>query len=341
MTRSHKSSRKSARSRRSMSTSSSSEAQILSNIQERGRSRHRNTSSRERQKSSYQGSRSISSYQEPSEKAHKSSKRGRDRISSSRERQKKSRKLSRSASPEARKSSKSSKKSGYRSISSSRERQKKSRKSSRSASPEARKSSKSQRSRSRFPKFTLDLGSLEPEPSRRKTSDKKKVTIEKQPKYIEVGKFLIFLFQSVNYIKFVFLTPILMFLIFLLQSVDYKILFVLFYLIPILKDSTAEQAQVRYLLELIRKINKGKKGEQNPDDMIFTPGVFDKALGFKQSPPKKPIIKKSKHKEYGVASSSKLTSKSAYKPIVISSSDENEDDEIKRHNKKKQHKKHK
>ena len=132
-----------------------------------------------------------------------------------------------------------------------------------------------------------------------------------------------------------------MFLIFLLQSVDYKILFVLFYLIPILKDSTAEQAQVRYLLELIRKINKGKKGEQNPDDMIFTPDVFDKALDFKQSPPKKPIIKKSKHEEYGVASSSKSTSKSAYKPIVILSSDENEDDEIKRHNKKKQHKKRK
>src|ERR1700722_16062256 len=289
MTRSHKSSRKSARSRRSTSTSSSSEAQILSNIQERGRSRHRNTSSRERQKSSYQGSRSISSYQEPSEKAHKSSKRGRDRISSSRERQKKSRKSSRSASPEARKSSKSSKKSVYRSTSSSRER----RKSSRSASPEARKSSKSQRSRSRFPKFTLDLGSLEPEPSRRKTSNKKKVTIEKQSKYIEIGKFLIFLFQSVNYIKFVFLTPILMFLIFLLQSVDYKILFVLFYLILILKDSTAESEQVRYLLKLIRKINKGKKGEQNPDDMIFTPGVFDKALGFKQLPLKKPIFKKS------------------------------------------------
>src|SRR5271156_4273211 len=82
-----------------------------------------------------------------------------------------------------------------------------------------------------------------------------------------------------------------MLLIFLLQSVDYKILFVLFYLIPILKDSTAEHEQVRYLLELIRKINKGKKGEQNPDDMIFTPGVFDKALGLKQSPPKKPIIK--------------------------------------------------
>jgi hypothetical protein len=186
---------------------------------------------------------------------------------------------------------------------------------------------------------------LEPEsePSRRKTSGKKKVTIEKQPKYIEVGKFLIFLFQSVNYIKFVFLTPILMFLIFLLKSVDYKILFVLFYLIPILKDSTAEQEQVRYLLELVRRINKGKKGEQNPDNMIFSPGVFDKALGFKQSPPKKPIIKKSKHEEYGVASSSKSTSKSAYKPIVISSSDENEDDEIKRQNKKKQkqHKKRK
>jgi len=103
-----------------------------------------------------------------------------------------------------------------------------------------------------------------------------------------------------------------------------------------LKDSTAEQEQVRYLLELIRRMNKGKKGEQNPDDMIFAPGVFDKALGFKQSPPKKSIIKKSNYEGYGVASSSKSTSKSAYKPIVISSFDENEDDEIERHNKKKQ-----
>src|SRR3984957_9766237 len=123
----------------------------------------------------------------------------------------------------------------------------------------------------------LDISSLELKPLYFKTSDKKKVTIEKQPKYIEVSKFLIFLFQSVNYIKFVFLTPILMFLIFLLQSIDYKILFVLFYLIPILKDLIAEQVQVRYLLELIRKINKSKKGEQNPDNIIFTPGVFDKA----------------------------------------------------------------
>ena len=83
-------------------------------------------------------------------------------------------------------------------------------------------------------------------------------------------------------------------------------------------------------------MNKGKKGEQNPDDMIFAPGVFDKALGFKQSLLKKLIIKKSKYEGYGVMSSLKLTSKSAYKPIVISLFDENEDDEIKRHNKKKQ-----
>ena len=56
----------------------------------------------------------------------------------------------------------------------------------------------------------------------------------------------------------------------------------------ILKDLAAEQQQVKYLLECVRKISKGKEKEMDQKEMIFQPGIFDEAL---ENEPKKKVKK--------------------------------------------------
>ena len=64
--------------------------------------------------------------------------------------------------------------------------------------------------------------------------------------------------------------------------------FVCILLTPFLKDSAAEQQQVKYLLECVRKISKGKEKEMDQKEMIFQPGIFDEAL---ENKPKKKVKK--------------------------------------------------
>ncbi|RGB27738.1 hypothetical protein C1646_768716 [Rhizophagus diaphanus] len=58
-------------------------------------------------------------------------------------------------------------------------------------------------------------------------------------------------------------------------------------------DSFAEQEQVRYLLECIRQVDKGKHKKQDPDDMIILQGFFnnilDNAKSNKKSSSKKTV----------------------------------------------------
>ena len=64
----------------------------------------------------------------------------------------------------------------------------------------------------------------------------------------------------------------------------------------ILKDSAAEQQQVKYLLECVRKISKGKEKEMDQKEMIFQPGIFDEAL---ENEPKKKVKKTPKYVKVG------------------------------------------
>jgi len=72
--------------------------------------------------------------------------------------------------------------------------------------------------------------------------------------------------------------------------------FVCILLTPFLKDSAAEQQQVKYLLECVRKISKGKEKEMDQKEMIFQPGIFDEAL---ENKPKKKVKKPPKYVEVG------------------------------------------
>ncbi len=72
--------------------------------------------------------------------------------------------------------------------------------------------------------------------------------------------------------------------------------FVCILITPFLKDSAAEQQQVKYLLECVRKISKGKEKEMDQKEMIFQPGIFDEAL---ENEPKKKVKKTPKYVEVG------------------------------------------
>lgn len=102
-------------------------------------------------------------------------------------------------------------------------------------------------------------------------------------------------------------------------------------------------------MECIKRINKGKNTEQDPNDMIIPPGFFDNTLDNVRPDNKSSLSKKSqsgpvheryRYGGYGVAGSSKAAT-TPTNPIVISSSDENEDDKtpIKKKNNRKPNRK--
>ena len=78
------------------------------------------------------------------------------------------------------------------------------------------------------------------------------------------------------------------------------------YYLLFLKDSFAEQKQVKYLLECIRQAERGKQKAINPKDLLID---FGDVITSKLPASNKPISKKlPAHKiseEYGIASSSK------------------------------------
>ena len=78
------------------------------------------------------------------------------------------------------------------------------------------------------------------------------------------------------------------------------------YYLLFLKDSFAEQKQVKYLLECIRQAERGKQKAINPKDLLID---FGDVITSKLPVSNKPISKKPPaHKiseEYGIASSSK------------------------------------
>ena len=113
--------------------------------------------------------------------------------------------------------------------------------------------------------------------------------------------------------------------------------------ISFLIDSVAEQEQVNYLLECIRRVKKGKQKEIRPEDLLIDfnnqevnevniaskPIVSKKSTGSKSSTHKK-------YEEYGTAGSSGLTHDEKANPVVTV--DDDEDNELHKSEKKKKKK---
>src|ERR1041385_7524927 len=103
--------------------------------------------------------------------------------------------------------------------------------------------------------------------------------------------------------------------------------------ISFLIDSVAEQEQVNYLLECIRRVKKGKQKEIRPEDLLIDfnnqevnevnvaskPIVSKKSTGSKSSTHKK-------YEEYGTAGSSGLTHDEKANPVITV--DDDEDNEL-------------
>ena len=107
-------------------------------------------------------------------------------------------------------------------------------------------------------------------------------------------------------------------------------------------DSVAEQEQVNYLLECIRRVKKAKQKEISAEDLLIDfnnqevnevnvaskPIVSKKSTGSKSSTHKK-------YEEYGTAGSSGLTHDEKANPVVV---DDDEDNELHKSEKKKKKK---